>query len=142
MDTVSSTLTVLFDGSFWVGIYERRYQQQLEVAKIIFGAEPKDYEVYDYILCCHHRLRFSPYVSEESLALIPKKSINPKRMHRLIEKELHTQGIGTKAQQALKLQREMQKETASVLRRERKQEMQQRIFMQKQQKKKEKHRGH
>ena len=33
---------------------------QLEACRIVFGAEPKDYEVYDFLLKNWHRLRFSP----------------------------------------------------------------------------------
>lgn len=140
MDTVSSKLTVYFDGSFWVGVYERRYGGKLEAAKIVFGAEPKDYEVYDLILHQFHRLRFSPQVKEE-LSLIPKKSMNPKRLHRSVEKSLRERGVGTKAQQALALQREVKKETTETIRKGKKAERAERQFMLKQEKKKEKRRG-
>lgn len=140
MDMVCSVFTVYFDGSFWVGVYERRYQDKLEVARVVFGAEPKDYEVYDFILHQSHRLHFSPQIKEEQ-SLIPKRSINPKRLHRLVEKSLSQTGVGTKAQQALALQREAKKEQADDRRRERKQEQAERRFMLKQEKKKEKHRG-
>ena len=52
MERISCGLTVLFDAPFWVGIFERIEDGELTVAKVTFGAEPKDYEVYDFIL--HH----------------------------------------------------------------------------------------
>ena len=58
-------LTVFFDGIFWVGIYERIQGNQLEVCKITFGAEPKDYEVYEFLLQNWDRLRFSPPVKAD-----------------------------------------------------------------------------
>ena len=43
-----STLTVFFENPFWVGVYERVDGDRYEVCKITFGAETKDYEVYDF----------------------------------------------------------------------------------------------
>ena len=39
MDVPESSLTVLFDDPFWVGIFERREGGTLSVSKITFGAE-------------------------------------------------------------------------------------------------------
>lgn len=33
------------------------------MCKVTFGAEPKDYEVYDFVLKNYYRLRFSPAVA-------------------------------------------------------------------------------
>lgn len=44
-----SRLTVYFEDPFWVGIYERVCDGALEAAKITFGAEPKDHEVYAFL---------------------------------------------------------------------------------------------
>ena len=45
MNTISVTLTILFEPPFWVGIFEQRFDNKIEVAKVTFGSEPKDYEV-------------------------------------------------------------------------------------------------
>ena len=45
MDRVSGKLTIFFEDPFWVGIFERIENRKLSVAKVTFGAEPKDYEV-------------------------------------------------------------------------------------------------
>ena len=50
METIKACFTVYFDDPFWVGIYERVYNNKLEVCKVTFGAEPKDYEVYQFLL--------------------------------------------------------------------------------------------
>ena len=51
MNTVSqSSLTILFEAPFWIGLYERSDNGKYEVCKITFGAEPKDYEVYEFLL--------------------------------------------------------------------------------------------
>ena len=44
MDKVNGKLTVFFEEPFWVGIFERIEDGKLSVAKVTFGAEPKDYE--------------------------------------------------------------------------------------------------
>ena len=48
--SVSGTLTVFFEEPFWVGVFERVSGGKLSVCKVTFGAEPKDYETYDFVL--------------------------------------------------------------------------------------------
>jgi hypothetical protein len=135
---VRSSLTVFFEAPFWVGVYERIDNDKYEVCKITFGSEPKDYEVYDFLLENWHRLRFSPPVIAEK---IEERKINPKRMHREINNQLKNKGIGTKAQQALKLQHEKNKMERKMKSRELKEEEKERKFVLRQIKKKAKHRG-
>ena len=47
MDKVNGKLTVYFEEPFWVGVFERIDGGKLSVAKVTFGAEPKDYEVQE-----------------------------------------------------------------------------------------------
>lgn len=138
MDKVASQITVFFEAPFWVGVYERMTNQKLEAAKVVFGAEPKDYEVYDYFLRNWSRLRFSPPVTEKDCA---NRKMNPKRMQRAINAQLSQTGIGTKAQQALKVQQEQSKLQRKSFHRQRAEEEKQRQFELRMQKKKEKHRG-
>ena len=42
---IKTSLTILFENPFWIGLYERIDNEKYEVCKITFGAEPKDYEV-------------------------------------------------------------------------------------------------
>ena len=114
-----------------------RPKGKMSVCKVTFGAEPKDYEVHAFILKNHGRLKFSPAVATE----VKKASHNPKRMQREIQKQVQNTGIGTKAQQALKLQQEQAKTERKTESRRRREEEKQLRFEQKQQKKKEKHRG-
>ena len=48
METI--VLTILFEEPFWIGLFERLDGHKYEVCKVTFGAEPKDYEVYEFIL--------------------------------------------------------------------------------------------
>lgn len=132
-------ITVFFEEPFWVGLYERECDGRFEVCKITFGAEPKDYEVYDFFLKNWSKLKFSPFV--EAATFVERK-INPKRMQRLIKKQIENVGVGTKAQQALKLQQEQSKLERNSYSREKRNEEKQRRFIIKQEKRKEKHRGH
>ena len=101
-----SSLTILFEAPFWIGLYERTDNGKYEVCKITFGSEPKDYEVYEFLLKNWHKLKFSPPIQAE---IAIERKINPKRMQREIQSQLQDKGIGTKAQQALKLQHEEDK---------------------------------
>ena len=87
-----SSLTILFEAPFWIGIYERSCNGKYEVCKITFGAEPKDYEVYEFLLKNWHKLKFSPPIQAEVIA---ERKINPKRMQREINSQLQDKGIGT-----------------------------------------------
>ena len=48
MDIDSTKLTVFFEAPFWIGVFERIERRKLSVCKVVFGAEPKDYEVWEY----------------------------------------------------------------------------------------------
>ncbi len=63
MDIDHSKLTVFFEKPFWVGAVERIEDGKLSVSKITFGAEPKDYEVYAFLLRHYYDLKFSPAVA-------------------------------------------------------------------------------
>ena len=56
----TSRLTILFDDPFWIGLYEREDDTEYSVCRIVFGAEPRDQEVYAYLLEHWRTLRFSP----------------------------------------------------------------------------------
>lgn len=132
------SLTVLFEAPFWIGIYERIDEDKYEVCKITFGAEPKDYEVYEFLLKNWGKLQFSPPIKTE---LVEERKINPKRMQREINSQLQNNGVGTKAQQALKLQHEQSKLERKTKSREQREAEQERQFALRQKKKKDKHRG-
>ena len=137
MDKTISRLTVYFEEPFWVGVFERVEDGKLSACKVTFGAEPKDAEVYDFVLRHYDGLRFSPAVE----AHVKEDKRNPKRLQRDVKKQLQNCAAGTKAQQALKLQHEQNKKERKVKSRAEKLAQQERMFALKQQKKKQKHRG-
>ena len=110
MDKVSGKLTVYFEEPFWIGIFERIEDGKLFVSKVTFGAEPKDYEVLEYVQKHYASLKFSPVVE----TVVKDIERNPKRMQREARKQMQKTGIGTKAQQALKLQQEQNKQERKI----------------------------
>jgi hypothetical protein len=135
-----SKLTVFFESPFWVGLYERQEGGRYEVSRIVFGPEPKDYEVLDFVLTNWHRLRFSPSVDA---AEPEKRRVNPKRMQRMIQKQTHQEtAVGTKAQMALSLQREQGKRERRTRSREQREADKEQRFVLREEKRRQKHRGH
>ena len=143
MDKVNGKLTIFFEEPFWVGIFERIEDGKLSAAKVTFGAEPKNCEVQEYIQKCYFSLKFSPVVE----TVVKDIKRNPKRMQREAKKQMLEIGIGTKSQQALKLQQEQNKQEQNKQERKeksrkKKEAEEQRMFELKQRKKREKHKGH
>ena len=137
MDVVYGKLTVFFEDPFWVGVFERVENDRLSACKITFGAEPRDCEVWAFVLKNYCRLRFSLAVE----AAVRSTPANPKRMQREARKQSLQSGVGTKSQQALQLQREETKLERKIISRAQKEAEKQRQFERKQHKRKEKHRG-
>lgn len=139
MEQVMAVLTILFAEPFWIGVYERTDSGGAQVSRVVFGAEPSDGQVYAWLQASFWRLQFSPMAAQQTATT----ARNPKRLQRQISKALRQTGVGTKAQQALKLQQEQLALARSAQRRQRREERQQRQYMLRQQKKKKKkkHRG-
>ncbi|MDF9824218.1 hypothetical protein M2475_000576 [Breznakia sp. PF5-3] len=138
MQRIQSKLTVFYEGPFWVGVYERIVDGEMEVCKITFGSEPKDYEVYAFLLQNWHQLRFKKHVQTNE----KPKQVSPKRMQRMITKQLRERGVGTKSQQAIKQQQEEGKEERKKQTKLQREQAKRQRFLLKQAKKKQKHRGH
>jgi len=138
MDRISGKLTVFFEDPFWVGVFERICDGKLSVCKVTFGAEPKDYDILDFINRHYYGLKFSPTVEVE----LKQTADNPKRRQRNAAKQMQNTGIGTRSQQALQMQREEMKTERRQISKEMREAEKQKQFDLKQQKKREKHRGH
>ena len=137
MDIVKGKLSVFFENPFWIGIFECISDQKLSVCKVTFGSEPKDCEIYEFILKNYYRLPFSPAVEAEEKDV----KCNPKRIQREIRKQIQNIGKSTKSQQALQLQRQQIKIENKKISRLKKKADKQYQFNLKQQKRKDKHKG-
>ena len=139
METGYANLTIRFEDPFWVLLYERSGGGTYEVCKLPFGAEPGDQEVYAFLLANWRSLRFSPPVAAKGP---PERKVSPKRARREARRAVRPAGTGTKAQQALALQREEGK--AARIRRSRaeREAEEARKFALRQEKRREKRKGH
>ena len=138
MGWTGGKLTVFFEDPFWVGVFEQTEDGKLSASKVTFGAEPKDCEVWKFVLRHYDELTFSPAVEAETRPAAG----NPKRRQREAGKQMQDSGIGTKSQRALQLQHEEMKAERKEASRERRKAEARQLFELRQQKRKEKHRGH
>ena len=136
--SVSTTLTVLHDGQFWVGLAEHVEDGRYGVARIVFGAEPSDEEILQFVRSKWAKLAF--FGNDPTEGSKPAK--NPKRRAREVSKTLKQPAMGTKAQQALVSQREPMKRESLRARSQRRVDEAEARFEQRKLRRKQKHRGH
>lgn len=131
-------ISVFFEDPFYVGVFERTDNKKIYVAKVTFGKEPKDRELNSYLNENYYKLKWQ--ISDEEY--IEKEIKNPKRKQREAKKELVKRSIGTKSQNAIKKQYEEGKLVNKKKAKERKDVKEKIKYELRQNKKKEKHKGH
>jgi hypothetical protein len=102
-------LTVYFNNQYWVGIVESYVDGYLKVGRSVFGSEPQDAEVLEFIKTNEIIKSLDQSTSKTKEFLPDLKRINPKRMARQVSKELNNYGISTKAQDVIKQEMESKK---------------------------------
>ena len=138
MDRNASSFTVLFQPPFWVGIAERWEEAGYSAARVVFGAEPTDAQLYEWLEREWHRLKFSP--AAEGERPVPERR-NPKRAMREARAATRSRGVSTKAQEALSRQREQEGLARKRDVRSRREQERQEKYLLRQQKKRAKKRG-
>lgn len=131
--------TVYFDDPYWVGVFECADEDGYSVARFVFGGEPSEAELFQFVVRQFHELPFSP---PGPFPQIEAREIGFKRRQRQARQQMQQQGIGTYAQRALQADLERRKQERKEESREEREARQQEMFLQKQARKKEKHRGH
>ncbi|PJD95014.1 MAG: hypothetical protein CK425_09725 [Parachlamydia sp.] len=134
--------TIFFEKCYWVGIFERTDQEGYAVARHIFGAEPSDTEIHEFVLNHYHELKFGD-LQEVNIQI---QRMNPKRVQREVRREMaklkETAKPSTLAQdymrEEIEKKKKERKSTSSVEKQARKDQQ----FQLKQQKRKAKHQGH
>jgi len=134
--------TIFFEKKFWVGTFERTDKEGYAIAKHIFGAEPTDPEVYEFVLNHYLELNFGK-PREFQLEI---KRMNPKRVQREVRREMEKMKEAARPstfaqdymRQELEQKKLEKKRKTSAEKQARKDEQ----YSLKQQKKKAKHRGH
>lgn len=134
--------TIFFDKRFWVGTFERTDKEGYAVARHIFGSEPSDPEVHEFVLNHYHELKFG----EAKEIIIQIQRMNPKRVQREVRREMarmkETSKPSTLAQDYMREEIEKKKKEKKSISSAEKQARKDEQFLLKQDKRKEKHRGH
>lgn len=134
--------TIFFEKKFWVGTFERTDKEGFAMARHIFGGEPTDPEIYDFVLNHYQELKFG--APKEFILEI--KRMNPKRVQKEVRREMErvkeTSRPSTFAQDYMR--EELEKKKLQKMRRNsaEKQARKENQFALKQKKKKEKQKGH
>jgi hypothetical protein len=140
MTTIQATIFI--EKGFWVGTFERTDKEGYAIAKHVFGAEPSDPEVYEFVMNHYHELKFGALKA----VVIQIKRVNPKRAQREVRREMERikqlKKPSTFAQDYMREEIEKKKQEKKSISSAAKQARQDEQFAIKQQKKKEKHRGH
>jgi hypothetical protein len=140
MATVKAT--IFFDKRFWVGTFERTDKEGYAVARHIFGSEPSNPEVHEFVLNHYHELKFG----EAQEIIIQIQRMNPKRVQREVRREMvrmkETSMPSTLAQDYMREEIEKKKKEKKSISSDEKQARKDEQFLLKQDKRKEKHRGH
>lgn len=134
--------TIFLDKRYWVGTFERTDKEGYAVARHIFGGEPTDSEVYEFVLTHYQELKFG----EPKEFTFEIKHMNPKRLQREVRREMErikeTTKPSTFAQDYIREEIEKKKLQSKKESSEDKQARKEEQFALRQQKKKEKQRGH
>ncbi|WP_182007549.1 YjdF family protein [Priestia aryabhattai] len=135
------SLTIYHDGQFWVGIIEVVEDGKLRAFRYVFGAEPKDTEILNFI---YYRLLDIINQSVHSGLDVKRKSdkkINPKRLQCQVAKERNKVGVSTKAEEAIKQEYEEKKKSKKKKVKQYREELKEQKYLKKKQKAKAKHKG-
>ncbi len=76
--------TIFFEKRYWLGTFERTDKQGYAVARHIFGSEPSDSEIDEFVLNHYLNLKFGA-LKEVQLQI---HRMNPKRVQREVRREM------------------------------------------------------
>lgn len=120
--TETASTTIHADGSLWVAVYEVRHADgTMQVARHVFGAEPSDAELWQWVresgLDLIDRACSAPRVPV-GRTRIGRPIRNPKRLARQAAKEQACPSTSTASQEALKATLTQQRQQARTVRRQ------------------------
>jgi len=135
------SLTIYHDGQFWVGIIEVVEDGKLRAFRYVFGTEPKDTEILDFIYYKLLNIINQSIHSGIDVEGKSDKKINPKRLQRQVAKQINKVGVSTKAQEAMKQEYEEKKKSKKKRAKQYREELKDQKYLMKKQKAKAKHKG-
>lgn len=133
-------LTVFFNGQFWVGQIERQVKGKLFSSLFTFGEEPDINQIFEFVNEELHKI-LEKQTESVNLKNVKTRKINPKRQKRMVSKELLTNPLSTKSQEAVKKQMEKDKEERKQISKEERIKHEEYKREKSVEKKKNKHRG-
>ena len=110
------------------------------MSRVVFGAEPRDREVWEHVLTGLRGLTFSEPQQEAPKAVEVTK--NPKRMQREAREVLDRAPLSTKAEEAIRLALEQRKKVRKEVSKAERDSRAEQLYAMKQEKKKKKKKGH
>jgi hypothetical protein len=134
-----AVFTVYFEDPFWVGLLESEDGGRLAVARHVFGAEPSNAELLQFMLYRFAAMRRSETASAAERS--PARRASPKRAQREAMRDLG-RPPSTKAQAALSAAQEGAKASRAALSREGREAEAARLFALRSQKRKRRRAGH
>lgn len=134
--------TIFFEKKYWVGTFERTDKEGYAIARHIFGAEPSDPEIHEFVLNHYSELKFG----ELKEVIVEIQRMNPKRVQREVRREMEKMRTSAKpstfAQDYMREELEKKKKERKSISSAEKQARKEEQFILSQQKRKEKQRGH
>ncbi|MCH3918534.1 MAG: YjdF family protein [Spirochaetia bacterium] len=136
---VWGSLTIFFEDPFWVGIWERHFDGVMQVARYVFGAEPTNAQVIDFIQNRYDCLSFSEPVTSEVEEIDFCQNFK-KKLHDARKDQHKT--IGKKSFGILQAEREAGAAARKSAHAMKRQDEEIRHYMLRREKKKQKKKGH
>lgn len=134
-----SLFTVYFDDPYWVGVIELTVAGNYSVARIVFGPEPTDAQILEYLFKNYpNNVRFTKGLETHNQQ---PGHINPKRRQREAASLLGKRGTSTKAQEEIQRSYEIYKQEKQQEKHLLKNATNELKYLQKAEKKKQKKRG-
>lgn len=134
-------LTILFDDPYWIGLLEDERDGCLYASRHVFGAEPSDAQVYDFVLRDIAVLLAQMTVGVPVTAAAAH-TVGFKRRLREARRATEERGIASRAQDALRRQLEQNQQARRQVSREEREAEKEHKRAVARQKAREKHRGH
>lgn len=138
---VTIKVLIYLEKTYWVGLFERVDKAGYSAAKHVFGKDPSNPEIYEFVLKHYHELNFGEFKNFE----LKIKRKNPKRIQREVRREMEkikeTTRPSTYSLDYIKEQQQKYKAERKILTSSEKRERKEKQFILKQVKKKEKKKG-
>ena len=136
--------TLYFDGRFWVVVIERHEEGRVRAVRIVFGAQPSDAELYEFLLA--HASALTRRLDEAAAVPVgperqPKRP-NPKRAQRQASRLARQARPSTASQAAIHADRERSAQRRAADAKQKKREAADERHRLKREKAKARHCGH